>query len=45
MRTPRSTSRTAIRQPRAVLPGPYSFSVASLSLRMSKTSGASVCIR
>src|SRR5579862_7142563 len=45
MRTPRSASRTAIRQPRAVLPGPYRFSVASLSLRMSKTSGASVCIR
>src|SRR5438477_598474 len=45
MRTPRSARRTAIRQPRAVLPGPYSFSVAALSLRMSKTSGASVCIR
>jgi hypothetical protein len=28
-----------------VLPGPYSASVAALSLRMSKTSGASVCMR
>ena len=45
MRTPFSARRTAIRQPSAVLPGPYMSSTALLSLLTSNTSGASVCMR
>src|SRR5216683_973610 len=37
--------RAAVRQLRAVLPSPYILMVASLSLRTSKTSGASVSLR